>query len=478
MNDRPELEIIEEVRTLLSKTNFQEQEIWRLMGSNLTLAYWSGQLTTASPSVKEICFLAYYILLNDFVYFFKKISKARKKIFVNNKAVFIEALSNEPRLSKLWLPVAQKFTNEHAALITDSDAVFDLYKSRFHVLFPVCFSLKDWCTSRWFILRHVNKWQAGLLHLEKNKKLGKGRRFTILSLLVLQLNLSMKARWLYTSYKPKAFVTAFDWYYMGSAFCNVASFQNTKTFTFIHGAMGRQSFADLLPLNADFIFSWGRHNTKLLIDNGVAKEKILESGIQRLSRFVPPSLDYVAHLKQKLNLTSRSILLPFTAVLTHYWKQDVNLIIKALPQFHFILRPHPSTPVEEVSSFIAEASNFSVLNNNQLSLADAILVSDYVIIDSSTAGFEAILMDKDVLVVDSAPTAKMQDVMLDVCEAGAAIFVTDAREVSNIINKLQNDADFGGLLKSNREKFIEEYIVAFDVTATANVVDWVNKLAG
>lgn len=470
INDRPDLEIIAQVRDAFRGSAFDGQEIWRLVGPNITNHYFDGTLHSRSL-LMNIGVLVYYLFFRDFIYLIRRLSHRHKPLNGGMRPVFIEAITNNFRFAKFWLPVAEHFRTKNGIIITEDEHVLRQNRDQFHVYIPSRFHLGTWLRSRIFILRNLRHWMRGIKKLQQSGLIQKKQRYFIMGLVVYQINMLNKAGWLYKKLQPRAFVTTWDWYDIGAAFCVAAKNRGVKTFTFIHGAMGRQSFPELLPLNADYVFSWGQLNTWHLRAHEVPAHAILETGTPKLHKFAPPAPAEIRSMKEawKLPVDKPIILLPFTYVITDYWIRDVNYLIENLPDFHFVLRPHPSNSVSAIVTQIRPAANWVIFNNGDMLLEDAILMSDYVVVDSSTAGFDALFMGKDVIALDSAPQSKMQDVMLDACEERAAIFCTQAEDAVATLLRFHTDAAFQKEMAENRAHFVSIYVKAYGTEAVQQV---------
>ena len=478
-HDRLDLKVIEATRKVFADYKFEGHELWKLIGPNITVYFFDGSLARPS-ALKDFALLVYYIFFRDFVYLLQRMGSKKYYSRSGPNPVFIEAISNNFRFVKFWLPVASRFTNQKAVIVTEDDHVIAGQKDKFDILIPYQFHFGEWLRSRIYIVRHLIVWLRKLRRLEKSGLVRPGKRYFLLGKVIYQINMLNKARWLFRKHKPKAFVTTWDWYDIGAAFCNAAKKFDVRTFTFIHAAMGRQSFHELTPLNADYVFSWGRLNTKHLLAHKVPEQAILETGTPKMSKLKNVDPSFIHELKSGLNIPGGKpvVLLPFTYVVTEHWTQDVNYLIEKLPDYYFIIRLHPSARPDSIDNIINKRPNWTLLDNASISLKDSILISDYVIVDSSTAGFDAIFLGRDVIVLDSAPDAKMQDVMLDACEAEAAVFCTDAGEAIRTIQRFHNDPAYQDTIAANREVFISGYITAYGEEAVVNACKAIEAITG
>ncbi len=111
------------------------------------------------------------------------------------------------------------------------------------------------------------------------------------------------------------------------------------------------------------------------------------------------------------------------------------------------------------------------LTKDDESIEVSISKSDIIIVDTSTAGFDAINMDKPVFVIDSAPIKRPQDVMEDIISYGAAIFCSSAIEFGINFQKYQTDPEYRNHLSINRKRFVTDFICDYGDQATKNIIE-------
>ncbi len=81
-------------------------------------------------------------------------------------------------------------------------------------------------------------------------------------------------------------------------------------------------------------------------------------------------------------------------------------------------------------------------------------------------GFDALLLGKDVIILDSAIDLKTQDVMFDVFQNGACYLCRTAKEVIGIIQ----NSDMIAKTRSNAKVFLEQYIYQFGDKAAKEII--------
>lgn len=476
-HDRPEIFFLQEIRDKFKNEKYHNVEVWRLLGANITLAFWQKK-KKKKKILSELLFIIYVLLIMDFYkWFLFKISGIKNN--PDGNPILIEALSDEQRLRDFWLPVAKKIGNKRCVLLTESRNIYDKYNIDFDVIMPIFFSPRDWIKCRFFLIKNLRRYYLLFLNINQADENYIAIRIHFLSLLIIQFSRVIKANYIVESFKPKVFITSSDWHPLGSAMCATLRALNIPTITYIHGAMGKQSFIELVPINANYIVSWGNTNTSHLVEYGVNKEQILECGVQRLkSREINDfKNNSFTNGKKNPNNWKKTIVIPFTALITDQWIKDFLLIVDILKEkFNFICRPHPSTPIDIFEKIIQEKEGVQIIYPILESITKTLSLADYVIVDSSTAGFDAILMNKIVFVVDTGTIPKTQDVMLDVCEAGAAIMCRSTSAFFKSILEIENNEKLIEQIRLNSRTFLNNYIKSVGDEATENIVNEIESI--
>jgi hypothetical protein len=479
MKSRTDKDILNLLKTILRDDRYLDIPLANVIGANITLIYRQGLLTKKPRSkLRLVLIFIYLFLIKDIVGYVLSIcniTNQQKHDELTNK-IIIEALSNESRLRGLWLPLAEKLGKENCILIVPRNDMVNEY-SNFNVISINNLKLNRWFYSRLYFAKNYLKWYKKVKIIKKEYiYLNANFQIEIILTLLTQISLIEKTDWFCQKYHPKSYVSIWDWYYFGSVFCTVFKRYNIPTYTFVHGAIGKNSVDEFIPLNAQYVFTWGNYSSNLFIDNGISKERVLQVGIQRIKQCVTISELKIVEIKKRfnINIEQKILLLAFTAVITESWKKDINRLFELLPDYFFICRPHPSTELFVLAQFIpADKNHIMILSPEQLTLEKCISVSDVVVVDSSTAGFDAIVQNKPVFVLDSNQNSGLQDVMIDAIENNAAIHCKTVTKLINYLKSFDDDVSNGidNDFNKSQKEFINNYIHAFDTDALNNILN-------
>jgi hypothetical protein len=466
-NKRDDLIVLNSIRDAFSNEKFDGIEIWRLLGANITLNYWEAvNNKSLSFKLKQYKTFLYIFFCYDFLKLiknYKKINYIKPKL----KPVFIEVISIENRIKGFWKPLADLYDNENAILITDKIEIYQNLKNEYNTSLLLKFSFTDWCFTRifllGFIIRNFNKLFV------KQKTYKPITPIQLLTTIALQLTLVTKLKWLVSKYNPKAFLTVWDWYNLGSAGCAVFKFNKLTSFTFIHGAAGKEALKEFLPLNANYIFAWGNHNKKSLVELGVFEPNILVCGCTRMK---PYNFAKTESYQNKENL-----LILLTFLINECFLNDINDLIKNYSNnYNISIRLHPSSQIEKIAPKI-NCNEVIFIESKNETIESSILNSDIVVLDTSTAGFDAVNLLKPVFIIDSSPIPRPQDIMKDIIDAKAAVFCRSVSEFHTKLAKFKNDENYKKELMYNIANFNKQFIAFFDKEAAYKAKEFIEVLS-
>lgn len=467
LRERTDLKRLTIIRDFFKKLYFGKIELWRLFGANVTLCFWAHEMKQKKTENILVEFLNFFYLLifRDIFVYLKYHKKITKIIHIEDNPILIEALSDERRVKGLWLTLAENCSTRNTILIVENLEIYDKYKEKYNTHFLVNFFITDWIKSRVFIFYFIIRNYYTLY--SKRKDYSPIKTIQILNILVIQLNRVMKFKWVNEKYKPKGFVTVWDWYALGSAGTAFFKSKNLPSFTFIHGAAGKEALKEFIPLNADYIFSWGRSNTKDLFELGVDKRKILECGCPRMNR-------YESINQGNTNNESLKILILMTAIIDPIFISDILNVVKEYENdFKIKLRLHPSTNIDFIDEELKKLK-IDFVTTNEETIEESISDSDYIILDTSSAGIDAINLNKPVFVIDSSFIKRPQDIMNDILKFEAAVFCSSFKEFKIYFDRFNSDPAFRNQLSKNRSEFINYFISNFGNIAAKKMVEEIN----
>ncbi len=463
--DREDLQVLQRVRGIFKNQHYGSIEIWRLFGANVTLKYWEKRQNIKDNGCSFFLFF-YFYFFRDFLQLFKHYFQTSINE-CNKNPVIIEALADDPRVSGFWLPVARVYKKESIIILTNDFNIAKKYQSEFNVMFLCRFSIFEWIKSRLFIISFLSK---NIVFLHRNRKRFEPiSLFELLNILIIQINTIVKTKWIINKVYPVAYLTIWDWYNLGSAAINTFKSYKILTFTFIHGAAGKEALKEFLPLNADYILSWGKHNTKSLIELGLHSSQILEVGC--------PRIVHKNSCENKFEEADKKIIIVLlTAILDPCFIDDIiQLSKKYAKDFDIHVRLHPSTNISELGNKLMK-SQINIITKNDETLEQSLDKAFAIVVDTSTAGFDAINMDKAVFVIDSSPVKRKQDIMDDIIQFEAAIFSSSFDDFILNFEMFLNNSLFRKQLSEKRKLFSENFIAAYSDDSANLISKAISKL--
>ena len=128
------------------------------------------------------------------------------------------------------------------------------------------------------------------------------------------------------------------------------------------------------------------------------------------------------------------------------------------------------------TEFKTEFTNtlFTITDSSKETIEESIGRGDIIVVNSSTAGFDAINKDKMVFVLDSAAIPKTQDIMLDACEAEAATFCSSFSVFEAKFDDYLNSADLRHFYQEKRRLFVNDYVAYFGEDAAREIAEKMN----
>lgn len=461
--ERRDLIVLNNIREAFKNQYYGSIEIWRLLGANINLKYWEKS-TFKKIKKAPIVYCIYYFFFSDFIRFFKY-RNLHSKILIDNNALFVEALSDDARISGFWLPILKNSEIGKAVIVTEKIEIYNKYSPLYSVLLLKSFSFLEWIKGRIFIVLFLVK-NYKFLFLNK-KEFHPISAIDLLNIIIIQINCATKFKWAVNKYKPKGFLTVWDWYDLGSVGTAVFKSKGLPTFTFIHGAAGKESLKEFVPLNADYVISWGNHNTKSLLEYGIRENRILQCGCTKMKSFRQ-------YQSQEEIIGKFILLIILTAIIDPLFVDDIILISTTFGStIELNVRLHPSTNIGDLDEKLLSLKINFIIPDEE-TIEKSISDSSIVIVDTSTAGFDAVNMDKPVFVIDSAPNRRNQDIMDEVLFYGAAVFCRSFQEFEANFQKYKNDSEFRNHLSRNRIRFVDDFISDYDEIAAVKIIDSIN----
>lgn len=474
-SSRHDLTLIDKIRSKFNEEYILNLGVGKQIGSNITLRYFNFE-NNKGNLIFSILQLIYILFIFDIKLYLTNVLKniSYPKM---EPDVILEALINEPRNKSMWFPIAKAFGQNNVLLITENSNVLNCVED-FNIILPYKFDVIDFLMLRIKLISKLYKY-IKFLKVDEVFTSSLSVRLQIYGDICTQFTRIIKANYIFSTYKPKSFITSWDGYSFGAAYS--ASFNNNGVVcvTLLHGAAGRQSIKELKPLNAKYIVAWGKLNTRDLLNNGVDRENILECGVPRMKKY--PDVDHNRTKKNISNLglikNKKTIGIFFSAYILENFLNTISEILESLKmEYQFLIRFHPSNDDSKNPIYAPYINNNVFILSSMYSLQESIELCEFIIIDYSTSGFDALNSNKAVFMFLHEENLTVQDVMLDAFESNCVLGFTCSNEFIFKINEFRNNLILAKQLKDNQEKFISEYISYYGEEAASKIVEEVYKL--
>ena len=464
---RPDLKFKYYLQIKFRDEFFNNISISRIIAANVTKSYLSFERKNFKI-LNELLKIIYLLFFRDFYLLFKFSLLTKPFPNLKNK-IIIEAISDQSRLKGFWLTTARAFKKNEFYIITEDLKIYNKYRLKYNVIMPYNFNLILWIKSRFYIIQNFIKYYK-LIKVEDNSHNYFSFKLRILYDIIYQIHSSVKSDFFIKKYNPSCYLTMWDLYPFGAVYCNAFRKFQLPSITFIHGAIGVKSLIEFVPLNADYIISWGEHNTKLLSLNGVDPNAILECGCTRMTEYLGPNNNQIKIDKNNFKINSEKKVICFlnTGIIRKSWVSDIKKIINVFAnKYEFICRPHPSNNINYILKYFPE--NLKILFDKDISLERTISISDYFITDASSAGFDAIFMKKIVFIVDSNDEDVYQDIMYDAYKSDAVLFSKSVEHFLSQFEKVTNNINYRNKILKNQDMFISKYVAFYSKESALNI---------
>ena len=465
--NRPDLKFQHYLQKKFKNEFFNNISISKIIAASVSQSYLSFE-RKKFKALKEFLKIIYLLFFRDIYLYLKYCAKIVEPAFMQNK-IIIEAISDQARLRGFWLTSAKAYKKNEFYILTEDLKIYNKYRLKYNIIIPYKFNLILWIKSRFYIILNFTNYYK-LIKVQDDSFNHLSFKLRLLFDIINQINNSIKSDYFIKKYTPSCFLTFWDLYPFGAVYCNSFRKFNLPSITFIHGAIGVKSLVEFLPLNADYIISWGKHNTNLLKSNGVKMKNILECGCPRMIEYLGPDIDQIKNDKNKFKINSEKKVICFlnTGIIRAEWINDIEKIIKKFSnKYELICRPHPSNNANYISKYFPK--NLKIFFDNDISLERTISMSDYFITDSSSAGFDAIFMKKIVFLVDSNDADVYQDIMYDAYKANAVLFSKSVEDFLIQFDNVVNNYDFRYEILKNQALFITDYVSLYSEKSAVSI---------
>lgn len=243
----------------------------------------------------------------------------------------------------------------------------------------------------------------------------------------------------------------------------------------------REMFADLPdrdpPLYTDKEIVDGKYSYELLLKRGISPDKLIISANPRWDElFFKKEHPQKEAICDKLNINSdkKLIVLTTTFLSPYMRKEEYKKLIKNVCAAlkgdflcHLVIKLHPADNNGNLAYAVCRETGIeNVTIIRDIDIFDLISASTLLITSYSTAGLEAIMMDKPVMAVN---LSMVRPEMSPFVSAGVAVGVYKEEALAGALKDILENRQLQEKLKIARQRFIPEYIQNFDGRAARTI---------
>ena len=258
----------------------------------------------------------------------------------------------------------------------------------------------------------------------------------------------------------------------------VAKKMNIKTFYLQHGNIGLFN-PFYSSIDSDIAIVSGENDKGIIKELGCKSKFIFKAG--------RPIFDEIYSLKiknQKLKIeqikNGNPIITFFPNRISGLLKKSLNMInyievletAKCMPDMNFVIKFHPNEALIERSNIIKEynENNNIIILHKEYESTDILTATDVCITMFSTTGFEAILLDKPLIIMN----IDFPEFIDEAIFKGASINLVKKNKLAGIIRDILN-SKYKKLLSEGRAKVIEKSVYKFDGKSSERVFELIKN---
>jgi len=253
------------------------------------------------------------------------------------------------------------------------------------------------------------------------------------------------------------------------AMANVARMKGIPSIAIQHGLFIGYVYRSLAT---DKMLVWGDEPRKFWLQQGCVPERVISIGALAHEKWQPlkKQATSVLHIKPCILFLGQNPA-AFISHETHRKTVDaVFRVIRALPEYDFVVKPHPGEDIKPYqTAYDGLPSKFNVELLNGGKVEDAILESNLVITVFSTAGLEAMLLGKPVIVLNLSQEPSIAPYI------SAAELVESAELLPQAIRGIMEEPLRCQSLISAGRQYAEEYFGKIDGQAVTRAVQEIEK---
>jgi CDP-glycerol glycerophosphotransferase (TagB/SpsB family) len=268
---------------------------------------------------------------------------------------------------------------------------------------------------------------------------------------------------------------------------------NKKSLVIQHGATTHP--VSFLPLKADYICAWGKLSKAWLMQQGkINKNRIMATGCSRFDSYFSPCKLTKKEVYKSFNIPEKKKIIlyapPFHHRYGHFPNFQLNIDeisevykeifsnMKNLKDYHLLIKLHPSDKLVKLPKQVAKEIKFEDYSMIQdFDIHSLLNAAEMVITSWSTVGYEAMLLNKPVIVLDLTKDRRSENG--NYVKYNAAIGVYKKSILYKVINKISQENKFKDNLIKNAKIFLKKSLHKLDGKSSDRIAmsikDIINK---
>jgi len=238
------------------------------------------------------------------------------------------------------------------------------------------------------------------------------------------------------------------------------------------------------------IVVWSENHKQSLVERGVQADRLVVTGSpahdkifqQVRNQSESDSTRIYQHLaiekdKQIILYTSQPTAIHEFCTVEEQ-RQFTGNIIKACSRFtpyKLVIKLHPRESIDDYKYLKNHPlrDNFRVVSEKDSDLYDLLYIARLVVTQSSSTGLDAILFDKDMIVIDYL--SPVQDPMSYI-KSGAALGVYKEDDLLPTLERVLSDTSIQQELRAKRKKFAADYIYKADGESAGRILELIHTM--
>jgi len=405
-------------------------------------------------------------------WFFPKILK-RECLHLPPGKILIAWLNGTPRFTELVLPLLQELKRENCLVLYGNQNVVPLVPDSVHCISwdqVLSYVEKDWreeynrCKSEWaFRIKSICR--------EYKLPMGASEDF-VCSMMISSQQVSGCIAFLKEA-KPAVIVTDYDRNALWSCLVLAAKLVGVPTVTLVHGVIPHDALG-FSPALADKIICWGEFEHEKLLAAGEPPEKIIIGGCSRLSRDLSVSESMNSIMS---SLDPEKPVVMFMSCPEFHRLELVDSFCAGVQNLELctgIVRLHPSEKAETYAAIMERYPEIIFFESNQVSLDDSFASSDVVVVGGSSAGSDALVKRRPLVVFDfmTVPSGDTGNII----KFAGCPHARTPEELTEILRRILLEETYRSNLSSMAERYVEKLCNVYGGDAVRMTADIVRQV--